>query len=52
MGKHILGFEKGIMKVKEDGEVRYGVAVWCAGIKLVVLLRDWMLGRVMGGWRG
>jgi NADH:ubiquinone reductase (non-electrogenic) len=33
MGKHIEGFEKGLMRVKEDGKVRFGVAVWCTGNK-------------------
>ncbi|CZT05442.1 related to mitochondrial cytosolically directed NADH dehydrogenase [Rhynchosporium agropyri] len=33
MGRHIEGFEKGVMKVKEDGEVGFGVAVWAAGNK-------------------
>jgi NADH:ubiquinone reductase (non-electrogenic) len=33
MGKHIEGFKSGVMSVKEDGEVGFGVAVWCAGNK-------------------
>ncbi|CZR50211.1 related to mitochondrial cytosolically directed NADH dehydrogenase [Phialocephala subalpina] len=27
------GFESGVMKVKEDGEVSFGAAVWCTGNK-------------------
>ncbi|EKD20617.1 uncharacterized protein L3040_006342 [Drepanopeziza brunnea f. sp. 'multigermtubi'] len=33
MSRHIQGFEKGVMSVKEDGEVGFGVAVWAAGNK-------------------
>lgn len=33
MGKHIQGFGSGVMKVKEDGEVKFGAAVWCTGSK-------------------
>ncbi|KAH7419767.1 pyridine nucleotide-disulfide oxidoreductase-domain-containing protein [Cadophora sp. MPI-SDFR-AT-0126] len=40
MGRHIEGFEEGIMKVKEDGEVGFGVAVWAAGNKTCRLVRE------------
>ncbi|KAF8852018.1 pyridine nucleotide-disulfide oxidoreductase-like protein [Acephala macrosclerotiorum] len=33
MGKPIQGFEKGVVKVKEDGEVKFGAAVWRTGNK-------------------
>ncbi|KAL2060166.1 hypothetical protein VTL71DRAFT_9561 [Oculimacula yallundae] len=38
MGRHIEGFERGIMNVKEDGEVGFGVAVWAAGNKTAGLV--------------
>jgi NADH:ubiquinone reductase (non-electrogenic) len=38
MGRHIEGFEKGVMKVKEDGRVGFGVAVWAAGNKACSLV--------------
>ncbi|KUJ18566.1 FAD/NAD(P)-binding domain-containing protein [Mollisia scopiformis] len=40
MGKHIQGFEKGVMNVKEDGEVKFGTAVWCTGNKAGGLVED------------
>jgi NADH:ubiquinone reductase (non-electrogenic) len=38
MGRKIEGFERGLMKVKDEGEVGFGVAVWCAGIKATRLV--------------
>ena len=38
MGRKIEGFESGVMKVKEDGNVRFGMAVWCAGNKATGLV--------------
>jgi len=49
MGKHIEGFEKGIMKVKEDGEIKFGVAVWAAGNKMSSLVNDLGVRKAKGG---
>lgn len=38
MGKEIEGFREGRMSVKGEGEVRFGVAVWCAGNKATTLV--------------
>ncbi|KAK0108492.1 hypothetical protein ONS95_003296 [Cadophora gregata] len=38
MGRHIEGFEDGVMTVKEDGEVGFGVAAWAAGNKVCSLV--------------
>ncbi|CAL3973100.1 unnamed protein product [Diplocarpon coronariae] len=40
MGRHILGFERGVMSVKEDGQVGFGVAVWAAGNKTCGLVEE------------
>ncbi|PVH76592.1 FAD/NAD(P)-binding domain-containing protein [Cadophora sp. DSE1049] len=40
MGRHVEGFEEGVMKVKEDGEVGFGVAVWAAGNKVCGLVGE------------
>ena len=40
MGRKIEGFESGVMKVKEDGNVRFGMAVWCAGNKATGLVDE------------
>lgn len=40
MGRHIEGFEEGVMTVKEDGEVGFGVAVWAAGNKVCGLVGE------------
>lgn len=40
MGRHIVGFEKGVMEVKEDGPIRFGLAVWAAGNKSTKLVED------------
>ncbi|KAG9237601.1 putative NADH dehydrogenase [Amylocarpus encephaloides] len=37
---HIEGFEKGVMKVKEDGEVGFGLCVWAAGNKACELVEN------------
>ncbi|KAH7364683.1 pyridine nucleotide-disulfide oxidoreductase-domain-containing protein [Rhexocercosporidium sp. MPI-PUGE-AT-0058] len=39
MGRHIERFEEGVMSVKEDGEVGFGVAVWAAGNKICGLVQ-------------
>jgi NADH:quinone reductase (non-electrogenic) len=38
MGKKIERFEKGVMRVEGEGEVGFGVAVWCAGNKATELV--------------
>ncbi|KAN0122109.1 FAD/NAD(P)-binding domain containing protein [Hyaloscypha variabilis] len=38
MGREIEGFEIGIMSVKDEGEVKFGVAIWCAGNKATSLV--------------
>ncbi|PBP17633.1 external NADH-ubiquinone oxidoreductase 2 [Diplocarpon rosae] len=40
MGRHIEGFERGVMSVKEDGKVGFGVAVWAAGNKTCGLVEE------------
>ncbi|PBP19528.1 external NADH-ubiquinone oxidoreductase 2 [Diplocarpon rosae] len=40
MGKHVEGFEKGFMSVKEDGRVGFGIAVWAAGNKTCGLVEE------------
>jgi NADH:ubiquinone reductase (non-electrogenic) len=49
MGRHIEGFERGMMKVKEDGEVGFGVAVWCAGNKACGLVEGLDVRKSEGG---
>ncbi|KAE9381881.1 hypothetical protein N431DRAFT_393548 [Stipitochalara longipes BDJ] len=39
MGRKIEGFEQGKMRVKGEGEVKFGVAVWCAGNKATSLVK-------------
>lgn len=38
MSRHIQGFKKGVMSVKEEGDVGFGVAVWAAGNKTCALV--------------
>ena len=38
MSRKIEGFEQGVMSVKGEGEVKFGVAVWCAGNKATALV--------------
>jgi NADH:ubiquinone reductase (non-electrogenic) len=38
MERHIDGFERGVMHVKEDGEVKFGVAIWATGNKACSLV--------------
>jgi NADH:ubiquinone reductase (non-electrogenic) len=49
MGRHILKFERGIMRVREDGEVGFGVAVWCAGNKACSLVEELDVRKSEGG---
>ena len=49
MGRHIEGFEGGGMWVKEDGVVRFGVAVWCVGNKACGLVEDLDVRKSKGG---
>jgi NADH:ubiquinone reductase (non-electrogenic) len=38
MGREIEGFERGVMSVKDEGEAKFGVAIWCAGNKATSLV--------------
>ena len=38
MSRKIEGFERGVMSVKGEGEVKFGAAVWCAGNKATELV--------------
>lgn len=40
MGRHIEGVEQGKLKIKEDGEVKFGVCVWATGNKACGLVED------------
>lgn len=49
MGRHIEGFEKGVMNVKEDGPVGFGLAVWAAGNKSTKLVEELDVRKSEGG---
>lgn len=52
MSKTIQGFEKGVMKVKEDGDIKFGIAVWAAGNKMSGLVDGLEVRKVKGGKMG
>jgi NADH:ubiquinone reductase (non-electrogenic) len=49
MKREIEGFERGVMKVKDEGEVKFGVAVWCAGNKATSLVENLDVKKSEGG---
>jgi NADH:ubiquinone reductase (non-electrogenic) len=49
MKRKIEGFERGVMKVKDAGEVKFGVAVWCAGNKATSLVENLDVKKSEGG---
>lgn len=49
MGRHIEGVEKGVLKIKEDGHVGFGVCVWATGNKASKLVEDMDVRKSEGG---
>ncbi|TVY47699.1 putative NADH dehydrogenase [Lachnellula occidentalis] len=49
MGRHIEGVEKGVLKIKEDGRVGFGVCVWAAGNKASALVQGMDVRKSEGG---
>jgi NADH:ubiquinone reductase (non-electrogenic) len=49
MGRKILNFKSGKMEVKDEEEVGFGVAVWCAGNKATRLVEELQVRKSEGG---
>jgi NADH:ubiquinone reductase (non-electrogenic) len=49
MGRHIESFEKGVMKIKEDGEVPFGICIWATGNKSSGLVENLGVRKSEGG---
>jgi NADH:ubiquinone reductase (non-electrogenic) len=49
MGRHIEGVEKGVLRIKEDGRVGFGVCVWAAGNKACELVEGMDVRKSEGG---
>lgn len=49
MGRHIQGVEEGVLKIKEDGDVGFGVCVWAAGNKASKLVEEMDVRKSDGG---
>ncbi|TVY12942.1 putative NADH dehydrogenase, partial [Lachnellula arida] len=49
MGRHIEGVEEGVLVIKEDGRVGFGVCVWAAGNKVSGLVQGMDVRKSEGG---
>ncbi|TVY35031.1 External alternative NAD(P)H-ubiquinone oxidoreductase B1, mitochondrial, partial [Lachnellula subtilissima] len=49
MGRHIEGVEEGVLKIKEDGRVGFGLCVWAAGNKASGLVQGMDVRKSEGG---
>jgi NADH:ubiquinone reductase (non-electrogenic) len=51
MGRHIESFKKGVMNVKEDGEVPFGICIWATGNKSSELVENLGVRKSEGGMK-
>jgi NADH:ubiquinone reductase (non-electrogenic) len=51
MGRHIESFQQGSMKIKEDGEVGFGICIWATGNKASQLVEDLDVRKSEGGMK-